>query len=337
MIVPTLVNCNYMNTRHKKVVTIGGGTGSFTFLTTLKEIPGVDVAAVVAMSDSGGSTGRLRVDMGVLPAGDVRQALVALSHSPEILRELFVYRYETGDMRGHTFGNLFLSTLEKVTGSFEDAIAQAGKLLSVRGRIYPVTLTKHDLVAEMPNGERIVGEGVIDERYVSGYSALHLTDSPVLNPKAVEAIAQADVVLIAPGNFYCSIVPNFLVPGLTEALQASSAKKVLIANLLTKRGHTSGFTVARFLAELEALSQGFTPDTVIYNTQHEVTLELEQLYQEEGGELVTLGDVAPFTTTEFIGADLVATTPTAKHSADSVKRSLLRHNAAKVLALLGLE
>ncbi len=322
-----------------KVVTIGGGTGSFTFLTELKELPHVEVTAVVAMSDSGGSTGRLRVDMGVLPAGDARQALVALSRSPSELRELFTYRYSVGDMRGHTFGNLFLSTLEKISGSLEEAITRAGKLLSVRGRIYPVTLHKHELVVQMNNGERIVGEGEIDNRFVSGYSRMHLTDGPTLNPHVATAIAEADVIIVAPGNFYCSIVPNFLVAGLTEALQSSKARSVMIMNLLTKEGHTTGFTVGQFLSELKALSGGFVPSAVVYNTEFDVTPELESLYKSEGGELVTLADtdMGEFSEVELLGANLIASTQQKEQSeADVVKRSLLRHDAKKVLGLLGL-
>ena len=322
-----------------KVVTIGGGTGSFTFLTELKELPHVEVTAVVAMSDSGGSTGRLRVDMGVLPAGDARQALVALSRSPEGLRELFIYRYTVGDMRGHTFGNLFLSTLEKISGSLEEAITRAGKMLNVKGRIYPVTLHKHELVVQMSNGERIVGEGIIDNRFVTGYSRMYLTDGPTLNPKVAAAIAEADIVIVAPGNFYCSIVPNFLVAGLTEALKGSNARTVMIMNLLTKEGHTTGFTVGQFLSELKALSGGFVPSAVVYNTEPRVTPVLEELYKSEGGELVTLdsGDMSEFSAVELLGANLIANTPQEEQSeADIVKRSLLRHDAKKVLGLLGL-
>jgi len=332
-----------MKNKKTKVVTIGGGTGSFTLLTELKKLSNIEITAVVAMSDSGGSTGRLRVDMGVLPAGDIRQVLVALSRSPEDLRELFTYRYEAGTIMGHTFGNLFLSTLEKITGSLEDAIIRAGKLLSVKGRIYPVTLTKHNLQVQMPNGERVIGEGTIDERYISGYTNISLTDNPVLNPNVARSIIEADIVIIAPGNFYCSIVPNFLVPGLTEVLEASKAKKVMIANLLTKEGHTTGFTVAKFLNELKSLSRGFVPDIVVYNSDRKVTPEVEALYKKEGGELVTLGSSAElkdFKDTEFIGGNIVARGPLAtqdtQSKADTVKRSFLRHDAKKVLGLVGL-
>ena len=320
-----------------KIVTIGGGTGSFTFLTELKELPNVEITAVVAMSDSGGSTGKLRVDMGVLPAGDVRQALVALSRSPKKLRELFTYRYDVGTMMGHTFGNLFLSTLEKITGSMEEAITQAGKILNVKGRIYPVTLTNHQLIVEMPNGEIIHGEGSIDTRYIAGYSSISLTDSPILNPNVARAIKEADMVIIAPGNFYCSIIPNILVPGLKEVLQTSKAKKVLIANLLVKKGHTNGFTVAKFLTELQSISDGFVPDTVVYNTRMKVTHELVELHKRE---IVQLGDVSELEKEygiEFIGADIVSDTIVIKNKVDTIKRSLLRHDAKKVLKLLGLE
>ncbi len=340
-----------MQDKKTKIVTIGGGTGSFTLLTELKELPNVEVTAVVAMSDSGGSTGRLRVDMGVLPAGDVRQALVALSRSPDILRELFTYRYDAGTISGHTFGNLFLATLEKISGSLEEAIKRAGKLLDVKGYIYPVTLTDHHLVAMMPNGEEVHGEGVIDGRYIAGYTSIMLTNSPVLNPNVARAIAEADIVIIAPGNFYCSIVANLLVPGLSGALRESKARKVLVANLLTKQGHTDCFDVAKFLTELRQLAD-FMPSTVLYNTQYSVTPSLEELYKSEEGELVKLGDVSSFEQAqeqedevEFIGANLVARGPLAtkskadtfdKLSVDTVKRSLLRHDASKVLQLLGL-
>ncbi len=324
-----------------KIVTIGGGTGSFTLLTELKELPNVDISAIVAMSDSGGSTGRLRVDMGVLPAGDVRQALVALSNSSEYLRKLFTYRYEVGSMTGHTFGNLFISTLEEISGSLEEAVSQASKILGVKGNIYPVTLTDHQLEVEMPNGEQVHGEGDIDNRYIAGYTSIRLTDSPVLNPNAALSIEQADIVIIAPGNFYCSIIPNMITPGLSEILQRSKAKKVMIANLLTKEGHTSGFTVAKFLTELESLSGGFVPDVVVYNSVKTVTQEIEELYKSEGGELVELGDVSEFEEkhgVEFIGADIVASTPSSSQSkADVVKRSYLRHDAKKLLKLLDLE
>ncbi len=321
------------------IVTIGGGTGSFTLLTELKELPNVEVSAIVAMSDSGGSTGKLRVDMGVLPAGDVRQVLVALSRSPEMLRELFTYRYDVGTMTGHTFGNLFLSTLEKITGSLEEAIKQAGKILNVRGRIYPVTLSQHHLEVTMPNGEVVHGEGVIDNRYIQGYTSLTLTDTPTLNPHARQAILDADIVIIAPGNFYCSIIPNLVVPGMPETLAESKARKVMVANLLTKEGHTTGFGVAEFLKEVQRLSGGFLPDAVLYNTNMSVTQELQELIKEEKGEMVTLGGVAELEDqgVEFIGTDLLSQAATAPQSkADTVKRSLLRHDAKKVLGLLGL-
>ncbi len=326
------------NTKNKiKIVTIGGGTGSFTLLTELKQLPNVEITAIVAMSDSGGSTGKLRVDMGVLPAGDVRQVLVALSRSPEMLRELFTYRYDVGTMTGHSFGNLFLSTLEKITGSLESAIKQAGKILNIKGRVYPVTLTKHHLTVTMPNGEVIHGEGNVDERFVQGYTGMALTDSPTLNPQAKEAILKADIIIIAPGNFYCSILPNFLVPKLSDTLAESQAVKIMVANLLTKRGHTTGFNVAEFLRELDR-NTGFLPDKVLYNTNLDVTQQLQEQIKSEGAELVELGDITEFASVEFIGEDLISKdTVNVQNKADVIKRSLLRHDAIKVLSLLGLE
>jgi len=321
-----------------KILTIGGGTGSFTLLSKLRELKNVELTSVVAMSDSGGSTGRLRVEMGVLPAGDVRQALVALSRSPELTRELFTYRYSTGDIAGHSFGNLFISTLEKISGSMEEAIRHAGKLLQVRGRIYPITLQKHDLVVVMPNGEKIIGEGNVDNRFVTGYTRIYLTDAPSINPKVKKAVQDADLIIVAPGNFYCSIVPNFLVSGLTKALEATNAKKVFIANLLTKEGHTTGKTVADFVEELHELSGGFLPDQVIYNTNDNLSDTIQEILKNEGSELVKPGSLKNtlLKDVKFVGIDAISEVISKQNTADTVKRSLLRHNMKNVIEALGL-
>lgn len=323
--------------KKQKIVTIGGGTGSFMLLSGLRELENTEITAVVAMSDSGGSTGRLRVDMGVLPAGDIRQALVALSHSPEVLRDLFTHRYDTGEISGHTFGNLFLATLEKVSGSFEKAVAHAGKLLGVKGRIRPITLHNHNLVIERKDGTKIEGEGNIDTSNITDYTKIYLTDNPKINQKVVDAIMDADIVFIAPGNFYCSIIPNFLVEGLTEVLSKTKARSVFIANLITKKGHTDNFTVQTFLEKLHIHSNGFTPDTVVYNTQKDVSPELAELIATEGGELVALGEVDTDTSIEYIGTPLVAETLITQDASDTVQRSLLRHDVETLLKALKLK
>src|SRR3989344_2371375 len=226
-----------------KVVVMGGGTGTFTVLSGLKHYP-VDLTAIVTMADDGGSTGRLRDEFGVLPPGDLRQCLVALSEAGEVMRKLFNHRFDSGELAGHNFGNIFISTLEQVTGSLDQALDVAGRLLNIRGRVIPVTLSKVGLIAELKNGKVLEGESALsDYQLVSrfGIKKIYLKPKAKANKKAIDAIEDADLVVVGPGNLYASLIPNFLVDGIGRALVASKAKKVYVANLMNKNGHTDDF------------------------------------------------------------------------------------------------
>src|SRR3989338_10208038 len=239
--------------KRKKIVVIGGGTGTFTVLSGLKKYP-VELTAIVSMADDGGSTGVLRDEFGMLPAGDIRRALVALSSYPEkFLTDLFTYRFRDSEVDGHNFGNLILVALERVTGSFEHAVAAASRLLDVRGRVLPVTFSDVRLYAELENGEIIKGETNIDIPKHDGRLLIRrvwLQPKGRANPKALNAIMNADMIIIGPGYLFTSIIPNFLVSGIQNALWKSKAKKVYVANLMTKYGETNGFSGADFLAVL---------------------------------------------------------------------------------------
>lgn len=240
----------------KHVVVIGGGTGTYQVLTGLKKYP-LRISAIVTMSDSGGSTGRLRKELSILPPGDVRRALIALSNLPlaeKTLERLFAFRFENGQsLKGHSMGNLLLAALTQITGREDLAIKEAGKILAVSGFVYPVTLDKTNLVAILENGKRIVGESRIDLRWEGKAYAESPIKRVYLQPKArvyknaAEDLRKADIIVLGPGDLYTSLIPNILVEGVSDAILKSKAKVVLIINLMTKPGETDHFTASKFL------------------------------------------------------------------------------------------
>lgn len=273
----------------KKIVVTGGGTGVFAVLSGLKNYP-VDLTAIVTMADEGGSTGILREEFGILPPGDIRRALVALSTSDnKILSELFNYRFKEGaGLRGHNFGNLLLTALERITGSFSGAIAEAGKILSVDGSVVPVTLEKSRLIAELENGKIIKGEMNIDIPSHDGHLKIKrvwLEPSARLNAAAKRALLEADAIVLGPGDLYTSLMPNLLVKGFAEALRASEAKKMYVANVMTKFGETSGFRVEDFLEVVMKAVGENTLHYVLVNTKKPNLARLKK-YAEERAEFV---------------------------------------------------
>src|SRR3989338_8864284 len=313
----------------KNIVVIGGGTGTFVALTGLKIFP-VHLSAVITMMDSGGSTGRLRDQLGVLPPGDLRQALVALSRSDKLWRDLFLYRFEKGDLKGHNFGNLFLSALEKVSGSIEQAVKLAGMILDTEGDVIPVTFTQSQLCVTLADGTTIEGETQIDEleddheraRIVRAF----LTPQASANPQALRAIKEADMIVIGPGDLYTSIIPNLLVSGIAEALKASSAMKVFAMNLMTKYGQTTGYTAYDHLIDLQQYMDGAI-DVVLINKAkpHEQTLTLYRKYHEHIVE-----NNIDTSSIRVVYEDLLSNDIVQKASTDTLKRSLIRHDPQKL-------
>jgi uncharacterized cofD-like protein len=274
----------------KKVVTIGGGTGSFMLLSGLKEYP-IELSAIVSMADDGGSTGVLRDELGVLPPGDVRQCLVALSDESEKLRELMNYRFTEGSLEGHSFGNLLLSALEKIEGSFLAGAKEASKILRIRGTVIPVTETNTSLCVRLADGTVLAGEHEIDtneEMQKIGIADVYLDPQAIATNEALEKIKEADLIVIGPGDHYSSIVPNLLVQGIPEALRATSAQIVYNVNLVNKAGHTDNFTAERYAAEINHF---IGEDRLDYITLNIATPDehLVELYQEEG-ETVVVSD-----------------------------------------------
>lgn len=269
----------------KKIVVIGGGTGVFTVLSGLKNYD-TDLTAVVTMADDGGSTGILREEFGILPPGDIRRALVALSRSDnKILSELFNYRFQEGaGLVGHNFGNLMITALERLTGDFSLAIQEAARILSVKGKVVPVALQAPRLFAELENGKVIKGETNID---IPGHDGrlrikrIWLEPKAKLNPAAQNALLAAEAIVVGPGDLYTSIVPNLLVEGMKAALKKSRAKKIYVVNLMTKFGETNGFRAEDFLRVITDIIGDGVLDYVVVNNKKPNLHRLKKYAEEK--------------------------------------------------------
>jgi len=319
----------------KKIVVIGGGTGSFNVLSGLKKYKNIDLTAVVSMVDDGGSTGILRDEHGVLPPGDIRQCLVALSDASDTMRELFNFRFSEGGLKGHSFGNLFITALEKHTGDFNKSLETVSDVLKVNGSVFPVTLDKVRLIAELNNGEKVYGEGEIsDYKKISHYGVkkIYLNKKARANPKAINAIKNADVIVVGPGSFYASLIPNFLVDGVAKAVVVSHAKKVFVCNLMNKYGHTDNFMVSDFVNGIEKLIKPGVFDTIIYNTEFPPEVLLKKYIDE--GKPVLLGGNFKDTQSILVGRKLLGKDIYTSKKGDILQRTFIRHDSDKLARVI---
>ena len=311
-----------------KIVVIGGGTGIHNLLRGLKKYTS-DIVAIVTMMDSGGSSGALRDEFGQLPPGDVRQALVALSptdRSSLVLRQLFNYRFSKGGgLEGHSFGNLFLTALTEITGGIDKAIEEAGRILGIKGKVLPVTLTNAHLAAKLVDGTEIVGETNIDVRKEKPDIKI---DYVYLDPKAyvykpvLDEIDSADVIVLGPGDLYTSIVPNLLVDGVAEAINFSKAKKVYVCNLMTKHGESDGFKASDFIKEIRNYLEDGKLDFVVVNSGV-LPEKMVQRYTREKAEPVIVDNDQVKKLTKNVIAKPLATAGT-----------LLRHDTGKIARII---
>jgi uncharacterized cofD-like protein len=315
-----------------KIVVIGGGTGSFALLSVFKNYFS-NISAIVNMSDDGGSTGILRDELGVLPPGDVRQCLVALSRSPKAMRDLFNFRFGNGALKGHSFGNLFLTAMEKTTGNFAKAVKTAAEILNCSGKVIPVTLDNITLVMRDGSGRVVMGEAEVTKAAFQkqGKPDLMLEPEAIINPDAASAIKTADIVVIAPGNLYASIIPALLAKGTKQALKSSRGKIVYVANLVTKPGQTDGLTVSDFAAEIERFLGSGRLNCVLYNTA-KPDLELLKKYAAAGEHWVGYNkEELAKKHYQAIGANLVSKNIKSQDPNDSLaRRTLIRHDGARV-------
>lgn len=308
----------------RKIAAIGGGTGLFSILSGLRD--DFDVTAIVTMADDGGSTGVLREEFGILPPGDIRRALVALSTADnEMLAKLFSYRFERGGgLNGHSFGNLMIAALERLTGSFAAAVKEAEKILAVRGRAVPVTLQSASLIARLADGRVVKGETNIDVPKHDGHLKIEkiwLEPKPKANPEAVRAITSADAVIIGPGDLFTSLIPNLLVPEVRRAVVATKAKKIYFVNLMTKFGETTNFRASDFLKTLEDYLGKGVLDFVVVNSKKPTIARLKKYATQKSNLVVCDGE-------NLSGRPVLAT-------ADLIRpHGFVRHDARKVAKII---
>lgn len=239
-----------------KVVAIGGGTGLSMLLRGIKKYTN-NITAVVTVGDDGGSSGRLREDMGILPPGDIRNCIAALADDDDLITELFQYRFKTGEgLEGHSFGNLFLTALCAITGNMVKAVKESSNVLNIRGVVLPATLDDMKLAAEFTDGTIVKGESNIPE--VKKQIKKLFTEPEICHalPEVLDAIASADLIILGPGSLYTSVIPNLLVDGIVDAIMESSAKKIYVCNIMTQPGETDGYSVASHLNALFAHANG---------------------------------------------------------------------------------
>ena len=305
-----------------RVVAIGGGTGLSTLLRGIKKYTG-NIVAIVTVADDGGSSGRLRDEFRVLPPGDIRQCLTALAETEPLMTELFQHRFGgDGSLSGHSFGNLFITAMAEITGDFEHAIRESGRVLAVRGQIVPSTLRDVTLCAtagsEVRVGESRVpyGDGRIDRVFLDPADAS-------INPEAEAAILDAELIILGPGSLYTSILPNLLVDGMVEALRASPAVKVYVCNVAGQPGETMGFAVSDHLETLEEHTGGSLVDYVIVNSN--LGLPLPKSAAEAGITRVTFDrDRASKKPVHYILADVVNPRVSTHHDPEKLARVIMK-------------
>ena len=298
---------------------VGGGTGLSSLLHGLKPYPQVDITAVVTVTDDGGSSGRLRRDFEVLPPGDIRNCMVALSEDEALLSRLFQYRFASGrGLKGHSFGNLFLTALTHITGDFPQAVKLSSEVLAIAGRIYPSTAANVVLEARLEDGSRLFGETRISK-------SRSRIERIVLNPRrcrplkeTLEAIAQADLISFGPGSLFTSVAPNLLVQGISRAIQRSPAVKAYFVNLMWQPGETTGFTAADHVAAIYKHARAKLLDYVVVNTRP-ICESLRRKYARQRAQPVAndLDRLAAMGLT-IIGRDLLEESEKVRHDPEAI-------------------
>jgi uncharacterized cofD-like protein len=303
--------------RGPRIVTIGGGTGLSSLLRGLKTYTS-NLSAIVTVADDGGSSGRLRDEYRILPPGDFRQCLIALADAEPLMKQLFDHRFKEGSLDGHSFGNLFIMAMADVTGDFEHALRESGKVLAVKGTIFPSTLQDVTLVASI-NGSTVEGESKIPKQNAPISHVFLKPDGAQANPEATQAILNAELVIIGPGSLYTSILPNLLVEGMVEAIKASPALKVYICNLAAQPGETDGYCVDDYLRVIREHVGSNIFDFVLVNSNHS--------HLPTGGQsqvIFKAEDTAKHPEVRFIPADVVNVRIPSHHDPDKLARTIMR-------------
>ena len=313
--------------RGPKIVVLGGGTGLSTLLRGLKAYS-ANITAIVTVADDGGSSGRLRREIGVLPPGDIRNCLAALADEEKLLTELFQYRFQAGNgLIGHSFGNLFLTVMSEVTGDLERAIAAISKVLAVRGQVLPATLADVRLWAELSDGRFIEGESNITE---AGGTIAHfgcIPPNPPALPRAVQAIEEADYIIIGPGSLYTSVLPNLLVPEITEAIARREVPRIYVCNIMTQHGETQGYSVSDHINAIDRTCGQKLFDAVLVQKKTPSAQALIRYAQENSHPVYFDREGVLQTGRRIVIANVMqenARTGQLRHDSDHLARILLR-------------
>jgi len=309
--------------RGSNVVVIGGGTGLSVLLHGLKDYTS-NITAIVTVADDGGSSGRLREEFDVLPPGDIRNCLVALADAEPLMSKLFQFRFKEGEhLKGHSFGNLFITAMSKVTGDFEQAIKESSKVLAIRGKVIPSTLSKIKLVAEYANGETAEGESKIPEKKTPIKKVFLEPKDCEATAEALEAIREADIIILGPGSLYTSIIPNLLINGIFQEVSRSKVLKIYICNVMTQAGETDGYKASD---HLKAITHHTTPDivnTCIINTAGIPGQLLEKYKEEKAAPVVPDRDVMRKMGYRVIGANIIDAEDVVRHDPHKLSRIIM--------------
>jgi len=321
---------HYHHRRSPRIVAVGGGTGLPIVLDGLKSFSR-ELTAIVTVTDNGRSSGRLRADLGVLPPGDIRNCLVALSNSERLLHDLFQYRFENGSLEGMSFGNLLIAALAKVTGSFEQAIREVGRVLAIEGRVLPATLADTHLCAELVDGTIVHDEVNVRRLGKPPLRRVFLHDPNVdAFGEAVEAIEAADLVVLGPGSLYTSVLANLLVPGIAQAIRRTRARRVYVCNVMTQPGQTDGYTASDHVGALVECLDGAL-DAIVVNRARPSD-EVLARYAAQGAQLVRLDPALYELGSEVVEAQLLE--DDSHRRVPWEKQDLLRHDPQRVAAVL---
>lgn len=271
--------------RGPRIVAVGGGTGLSMLLSGLKQYTS-NITAIVTVADDGGSSGRLRQEFDILPPGDIRNCLVALADAPALMRDLFQFRFDTSsDLSGHSFGNLFITVMTRLTGDFEKAIKETSKVLALRGQVIPSTLNNVVLVAQHKDGSTTVGEDKIPKAHRPINRVALKPEQPQATPDAIKAVKEAQMLILGPGSLYTSIIPNLLIKELTDTIAVSSAIKVYVCNVMTQPGETDGLSASDHVKALISHAHPRVIDYCVVNTG-EIPQEVLKRYAQQDSYLV---------------------------------------------------
>lgn len=309
--------------RGPKIVVVGGGTGLSALLRGLKQYT-CNLTAIVTVADDGGSSGKLRQEMGIQPPGDVRNCLVALADTEDIMDTLFSYRFENGALKGHSLGNLLLAGLIDTFGDFQKGIEQVSKVFAIRGKVFPSTLEQVVLMADLEDGTSVKGETAVRDT-LGRIHRVYLEPSncrPL--QEALQALEEADLIVLGPGSLYTSVLPNLLVAGLREKIREAKAPCVYVCNVMTEKGETDGYRVSDHLkAILDHCGSGFV-DAVLANKGEITAPILERYVQEEAVPVITDPKVVEHLGAKYFEANLVQEENVVRHDSDRLAKELIR-------------